>query len=131
MAKIGNLGKLIVFEVSSRKVLTFDNLQRTVKGRWATHDTIGGKPQSEFLGPDNQSITLPIFLSSTHRVKPRVTLDRIAAAVERGETYPLVIGGKKIGRSWKIVSASETWNKVIRNGRLVEARVTLTLEECI
>ena len=56
MAVVGNLGSLITFEVSSDKVLTFDKMKRTVKGRWATHDAIGGKTKSEFLGAGNASI---------------------------------------------------------------------------
>lgn len=76
MAVVGNLGSLITFEVSSDKVLTFDKMKRTVKGRWATHDAIGGKTKSEFLGAGNASITLPIFLSSMHGVRPRVTLEQ-------------------------------------------------------
>jgi phage protein U len=132
MAVVGNLGNLITFEVSSDKVLTFDKMKRTVKGRWATHDAIGGKTKSEFLGAGNASIALPIFLSSMHGVRPRVTLERIADAVERGEYYPLVIGGRSVGRNkWRITSASETWDTIIRDGILVEANVTLNLEEYV
>lgn len=132
MAVVGNLGSLITFEVSSDKVLTFDKMKRTVKGRWATHDAIGGKTKSEFLGAGNASITLPIFLSSMHGVRPRVTLEQIADAVERGEYYPLVIGGRSVGRNkWRITSASETWDTIIRDGILVEANVTLNLEEYV
>lgn len=132
MATIGNLGKLITFEVSTDKVLTFDRMQRTVSGRWTTHDVIGKKPKSEFLGPGNGSITLPIFLSAAHGVKPRKTLERIANAVEQGKYYRLVIGGRTVGKNkWRITSSSETWEKVIKDGGLVEASVTLTLEEYV
>ncbi len=132
MAVIGNLGKLITFEVSSDKVLTFDRMQRTVKGRWTTHDVISGKPKAEFLGADNEGITLPIFLSASHGVRPRTTLERIADAVEKGKYFPLVIGGRSVGKNkWRITSSSETWDKVIKNGVLVEASVTLTLEEYV
>ena len=33
---IGNFGSLIRFRVSDNRVLTFKNLQKTVKGRWGT-----------------------------------------------------------------------------------------------
>lgn len=128
---IGNLGGLITFEVSSDKVLTFNRMQRSVKGRWATHDVIGGKTKSEFLGAGNAGISLQIFLSAAHGVKPRTTLERIADAVERGEYFPLVIGGRAVGTNWRITSASETWNKVLEKGVLVEASVTLNLEEYV
>lgn len=130
MATIGNLGKLIVFEVSSKKIQTFESMKQTVKGRWATHAVIGGKPISEFLGSDLSSITLTIMLSVNHGVRPRATIEKIEKAVESGTPYPLVIGGKQVGKyQWKITSMSESWDKVIRDGALVEAKLTLTLEE--
>lgn len=129
---VGNLGKLITFEVSSRKVLTFDQMQRSVKGRWATHDVIGGKVKSEFLGADVASITLPIYLSAMHGVRPRRTIELINDAIESGQYFTFVVGGRAVGRyQWRITSSSETWDKVILNGILVEAKLTLTLEEYV
>lgn len=61
MAVVGNLGSLITFEVSSEKVLTFDKMKRTVKGRWATHDAIGGKTKSEFWGQEMQVLRCRFF----------------------------------------------------------------------
>ncbi len=130
MAQIGNLGSLITFEVSSDKILTFSKLTRTVKGRWNTHNVISGKPISEFVGPDEGSIQLPIFLSVMHGISPRDTMEKIENAVENGTPLTFVVGGRKIGNyQWKITSMSETWNKVIKDGQLAEANVTLTLEE--
>lgn len=129
---VGNLGKLITFEVSSSKVLTFDQMQRSVKGRWATHDAIGGKVKSEFLGADVASITLPIYLSAMHGVRPRRTIELINDAIESGQYFTFVVGGRAVGRyQWRITSSSETWDKVILNGILVEAKLTLTLEEYV
>ena len=129
---VGNLGKLITFEVSSRKVLTFDQMQRSVKGRWATHDVIGGKVKSEFLGADVASITLPIYLSAMHGVRPRRTIELINDAIESGQYFTFVVGGHAVGRyQWHITSSSEAWDKVILDGILVEAKLTLTLEEYV
>ena len=129
---VGNLGKLITFEVSSSKVLTFDQMQRSVKGRWATHDVIGGKVKYEFLGADVASITLPIYLSAMHGVRPRRTIELINDAIESGQYFTFVVGGRAVGRyQWRITSSSETWDKVILNGILVEAKLTLTLEEYV
>lgn len=132
MAEIGNLGELITFQVSSKKVLTFHDMQRTSRGRWASHEIIGKKARSQFLGPDLQQITLPIFLSSMHRVKPRKTIDRILKAIEKGTPYTFVIGGKKVGKyQWVVENMSDTWNEIIEDGRLVAANVTLTLREYV
>lgn len=132
MATIGNLGNLITFSVSSDKVLTFDRMQRNISGRWATHEVIGGKPKLEFLGSDDRTVTLPIFLSAAHGIKPRKTLDNIADAVENGTVLTFVVGGKTIGKNkWVITSSSETWDVLIKDGQLVQASVSLTLKEYV
>lgn len=130
MAQIGNLGSLIIFEVSSNKVLTFDGLRRTVKGRWTAHNIIGSRPVPEYLGADRQSVTLPIFITAAHRINPRQIIERIGQAAEKGTPYTLVIGGKKIGANqWIIESVSETWGEIIEDGRLMSAHLELVLSE--
>ena len=132
MAQIGNLGKLIVFEVSSDKVLTFKNMTQTVKGRWTTHAIIGNKPVSEFLGAGQRNISLPIFLSVNHGVRPRSTIEKIEKAIENGTPYSFVIGGNKVGSNqWVITEMSETWDEIIKDGRLASANLTLTLAEYV
>lgn len=132
MATIGNLGKLITFEVSSKKVLTFRNMTQTVKGRWATHTVIGKKPVSEFLGADQRTLSLTIFLSATHGVKPRKTIKKIEEAVEKGKSYKLVIGGEQVGKNkWVITDMSETWGDIISDGCLVSANLTINLAEYV
>lgn len=132
MAHIGNLGKLIVFEVSSDKVLTFRNMTKKVSGRWTTHNIIGNKPKSEFLGAGQGNINLTIFLSVNHGVKPRSTIEKIEKAVENGTPFSFVIGGKKVGSNqWVITDMSEEWNTIIQDGVLVSANLTITLNEYV
>lgn len=130
MGKIGNLGKLIVFEVSTKKVLTFNKMMQTVKGRWAVQEPILGKPYPEFLGPGQRTISLPVHLSVMHGVAPRKTMERIEKAVEDGTPYPLIIGNKKVGSyQWVITEMSEAWGEVIQGGRLASVNLTLSLGE--
>lgn len=129
---IGSLGKTITFEVSDKKVLTFTNLSRTVKGRWTQHNIVESKPKSEFLGPDLDGITFKISLSAMHGVKPRKTLEKIEKAVQKGTVMNFVVGGKKVGgNSWVITAVSEAWNCVYSKGEIVTADVTLTLQEYV
>ena len=130
MSKIGNLGKLITFKVSSKKVLTFNDMTRKVSGRWAEHEVIRGKPKTEFLGAALQEVSFTIILSSMLGVKPRKTLERIRKAVEKGECFTFVIGGKTVSKNkWKITEASETWDIIMSKGELVQAKLELTLSE--
>lgn len=132
MAEIGNLGSLITFAVSSSKVLTFNKMTQTIKGRWATHSVVNAKPKTEFLGADLRGIVLNIKLDATHGVKPRNTLKEIEKAVENGTAMQLVIGGKKVGDyKWVITQASETWDTIFSKGELIQASVSLTLQEYV
>lgn len=130
MGKIGNLGNLIIFEVSTNKVLTFDKMKQTIKGRWAVQEPILGKPYPEFLGPGQRTISLPIYLSAMHGVRPRKTMERIEESVEDGTPYSLIIGNKKVGSyQWVILEMSEAWGEIIEDGRLVSVNLTLSLGE--
>ena len=127
---IGTLGSKIIFEVSDATVLTFQSMTREVAGRWVTHEVAGVKPKQEFLGPDNQKITLPITLSAALGVRPRAVLETIEAMVEAGTAEYLVIGTKPVGKNpYCLTGSSETWDKVYNHGELAKATVTIALEE--
>jgi hypothetical protein len=127
---IGNLGKLITFKTSDKRILTFSNLQQTVSGRWSTHERIMRKPLSEFNGADLRSITFTIQLDAMLGVRPRKTLEKIEKSVENGLTYPMVIGGKKIGKNkWAITKISEKWNVIYNKGELAKATLDISLTE--
>lgn len=127
---IGTLGSKIVFEVSDDKVLTFTELGREVAGRWATHEAMGVKPKAEFLGPDNQTINLPITLSAALGVRPREVLEAVEAMVEAGVAEYLIIGSRPVGKNpFRLTGSSETWGNVYNRGELAKASLTITLEE--
>lgn len=132
MAVIGNLGKLITFEVSAEYVLTIQKMTQTVKSRWANHAVIGGKPQLEFLGPDIREISFSVLLSASHGIRPRTTMERIERAIENGENNPFILGGRSVGiHNWVITNMSESWDIIIQDGKLVQGKVTLTLQEYV
>ncbi|MBQ9487275.1 MAG: phage tail protein [Selenomonadaceae bacterium] len=68
---IGAFGEL-VFEVSARRVVTFDSYKRTTKAKYATHEIIGRPPVLEFTGRELEEITLTITLISCLGVTPEV-----------------------------------------------------------
>lgn len=130
MSVVGTLGKKIVFEVSDKQAMLLQDMSREIKGRWTTHATFGSKPKAEYLGPDNQSVSLSIYLSSSLGVRPRKVLDAIAKMVEAGSAERLIIGGKPVGkRPFRLSSASEAWGTIYNRGELARATVSLTLEE--
>lgn len=130
MAKIGNFGKLIVFETSDARILQPKGLKKEVSGRWASHSRIGKKPLKQFLGPEADKVTFSITLDVNHGVKPRKTIKAIENYVKKGTPDKLVIGGEMIMDNKAIITAiSETWDEIWNGGELIRASMDLTLEE--
>lgn len=128
---IGNFGKLITFETSSKKILTFKELKRDGDARWKKHERgAGKKPLPEFLGPDLDTFKLSIVLDARHGVKPRSTMTSIRKHKNAGTPEYLVIKGAKVcSNKLVITKMSETWAEVWNKGELVRAEMELTLME--
>lgn len=130
IAGIGHIGKNIVFETSDRRILNFTKMQRTVKGRWASHSRVGEKPQKQFLGPDAEQLTFSITLNAEHGVRPRETIENIEKVIQTGEPQIVVIGQKKVGNNkYVITEMSENWETILNKGEVVKISCDLTLEE--
>lgn len=130
MASIGHIGKTIVFETSDKKILNFKKMQRTVKGRWASHPRINKKPKKQFLGPESDQITFTITLNALHGVKPRKTVNNIEKLIRTGKPQTVVIGGKKVGTNkYVITEISESWDTILNGGEVVKITCDITLEE--
>lgn len=127
---IGHIGKTVVFETSDRKILNFTKMQRTVKGRWASHSRIGKKPKKQFLGPDADQLTFSITLNAEHGVRPRKTIENIEKLILTGKPQTVVIGSKKVGSNkYAITEISESWETILNKGEVVKITCDITLEE--
>jgi phage protein U len=129
MAKIGSFGT-VVFEVSPKRILTFDELKRKSGSRWEEHEVIGGKPIPEFIGQTLDEITLPILLRASAGVDPKVELDKLRDFKNNGRTSFLIIGGSSVSTSqWYLEDMSEVHKVYDGKGRLITAEVELVLKE--
>lgn len=127
---IGHIGKTVVFETSDAKILNFKKMQRTVKGRWASHSRVGKKPKKQFLGPDADQLTFTITLNAEHGVKPRKTVENIEKLIRTGKPQTVVIGSKKVGfNKYAITEISESWETILNRGEVVKITCDITLEE--
>ena len=127
---IGHIGKTVVFETSDRKILNFTKMQRTVKGRWASHSRRGKKPKKQFLGPDADQLTFSITLNAEHGVRPRKTIENIEKLIRTGKPQTVVIGSKKVGSNkYAITEISESWETILNKGEVVKITCDITLEE--
>lgn len=128
---IGQYGKVIKFEVSDRKVLTFSDMERTQEGRWKDHEIPGVVPQAEFVGPSATTMTLKIKLKAQLGVKPRAMIAALERCARNGSVDTLVIGGSKYGwgsAKWIVTSVTDKWDRFIGGG-LMEAGCTVEFKE--
>lgn len=121
---------IVVFEVSDDKIHTFEGFTRDSNIRQAKHDIHLQKPKSEFLGPELDNIAFVIKLKAQFGVNPRDEMDKLLILQRVGIPVVLTIGNKNIGMNkWTIVSLGQAWETVDNEGRLLEAQLSVTLEE--
>lgn len=128
--EIGSWGRDLVFSTSDRRILNFQKFSRSSGSEWATHSRIGKKDQAEYLRPKLQKVTFTMKLDATLGVRHRSMLDLLILYAERGTVNILVIGGKRVGEYyWMITDLSEAWETVLNRGELVSAKVNVTMQE--
>ncbi|MBP1924587.1 phage protein U [Sedimentibacter acidaminivorans] len=122
----------IVFETSDKRILNFNNFKRNISSRWATHEVIGKKPASEFLGANLDTISFTIHLSGQYGIKPQEEMDRWLIKCRAGTVETLVIGNKALGMDkWKVLSVSQMWNTILNKGEVFSSDVDIELEEYV
>lgn len=128
---IGALGT-IPFEVSEKVIRTFSDFSRTTAGRWTSHEILGRKPKTQFLGPGLDRITFSIRLDVRFGVRPEEEINKLMELARVGKAVPFVIGGKGYGTGlWTIQSVEQTWGHVDNKGKVLIATANLTLEEYV
>lgn len=128
---LGSLGD-VVFEVSSREVITFDGLKRNTKARYGNHEIIGQKPLLEYLGPDGEEISFSMKFSTSWGVDPTEQANKLRELCEKGEAMYLIIGNQTIGANmWVIESVSEAMTTVDNMGRVIVSEVDVSLKEYV
>jgi len=118
------------FTVSNVRILTPSNLKGSTGSDWATHDVVGGKARSEYLGPKLKSYTLDMRLRAQDGVNPRQTLEYFQRMAEKGVADYFIIGNRPLSSyRFRLVSVSDAWDAVLNGGALIECTLTLSIEE--
>lgn len=128
---LGYLGD-IQFNVSSKQVLTFQDLSHSSSAKFHNHEIIGQKPLSEFLGCDLDKITLSIELNSSLGVNIKSQLEKITKYEQSGQPLDFVIGSEPFGQDkWIIESTGRAYDIIYSNGACTSLKLDLNLAEYI
>ena len=126
---VGYLGD-IPFLSSRYIVRTLDGYQKSASGRWATHDIIGQKPVSEFLGPGQEEISFDMTLRTDLGVIPADEIKKLEKLRDTGQAVTLVMGTDVIGDTlWTVASISSSVTHWGAFGTPIAATVNVTLKE--
>lgn len=124
---IGYIGS-VVFATSSKKILTFKDLEFSLSPRWGEHTPMMDTPKQEFIGPGAKEISLAIHLNTRHGVDPQKQLEQLEESANTGEVLPFFLGEKPVGNF--VIKELKAVCKFISNqGRIHSIDVSLTMKE--
>jgi len=108
------------------QTLPYQSLQRDVDYRWPVNNRIGLRPLPQFLGVNEEKITLSGVLL------PEITGGKLSLLVlnlmaDQGKVWPLLDGSGTIYGLFLINSVSETQTEFFANGLARKIEFTLTL----
>lgn len=126
---VGSLGP-VVFSVSDAFVRTISGYSRKTSVRIESHDIIGQKPLSEWVGMSCDSISFTVKLSAFRGVNPKEEAEKLRRMAERGEAVTFVMGGAPVTQNkWLIESVDEDANYYDRMGNIISSDVKLSIRE--
>lgn len=129
MAVIGSYAGL-VFEISDKRNVTFNDFKRYTTPRWDTHDILQNKPLPEFKGPGLDEISFVIKLRADLGVNPEVAMAKLREFARKGHTSLFIRGNQPISvNHWAITKASELHKVIDNKGNILSMEVELTLME--
>lgn len=126
---VGSVGD-IVFEVSDKRVRTFNDFKRDGQARFATHEVLGKKPVLEFIGPDIETISFSVRFDSFLGLEPTDEIQKLRGIRDKGEPVELILSGMPVSENlWVLDSLSEAHLHFDNNGRVLVAETEMSLKE--
>ena len=101
-----------VFDVATA---AYQTLERTTAWRHSVQNPVGQRPNYQFLGPGEDSITLSGTLYP-HFTGGRLSLDALRVMAEQGKGWPLIEGSGRLHGFWSVTEVRETATHFLRDG---------------
>ncbi len=114
--------------VFSVDTLTFNELQRSRSWSLASNDIAQGRPQYQFTGVGEETISIPFLIYQEHGFGTRQSVDDLAEMADTGAGYVLIDGTGYIYGVFAIDSIDDTRSFLTINGvpRKVDGTLKLT-----
>ena len=114
--------------VFSVDTLTFNELQRSRNWSFASNDIAQGRPQYQFTGAGEETISIPFLIYQEHGFGNRQSVDDLAEMADTGAGYVLIDGSGYIYGVFAIDSIDDNRSFLTINGvpRKVDGTLKLT-----
>ena len=100
--------------------------------RTSTHEIIGEKALTEYLGPGLQEISFTIKLNAQWGVNPLTEIERLIDYCESGTVLTFTMGNKRVGNyRWLIDSVDTTAKYYDFQGNILSAEASIKLKEYV
>ena len=121
---------VVVFEVSDKRILTFDGFKRNNKINFAKNNVLLQKPVSEYVGQELDSISFTVSFKSELGTDPRTEADKLIYLHRDGAVVTLILWGKAFGTyRWVITNLDMDWTRINKIGYCRAIECGITLEE--
>lgn len=122
----------LVFEVSTEKVLTYDEYKRESKARYARHELINQTSVLEYLGRDLEEITFTMMFTVSLGINPAEETSKVRKLCLDGVADYLILGNTVVGENlWTIESVSEAKKAVDHFGKTIVSSVEVKMVEYV
>ncbi len=131
MAIIGSFGD-VIFEVTTDKILTFNDLEKKSSAKWNEHDIQGNKAKLEFNGPGLIDASYSLLLRAEQGINPLKEIAKLERMQNKGEAYHFILGQKPIApNKFVITDITSGLRKIDQMGNVLSAEVTVSLKEYV
>lgn len=122
----------LVFEVSTEKVITYDDYKRETKARYARHELINQTSVLEYLGRDLEEITFTMMFTVSLGVDPAEETSKLRRMCLDGVADYLILGNTVVGENlWTIESVGEAKKAVDHFGKTIVSSVNVKMVEYV
>lgn len=117
---------ILGYFVFSLHTLAYQDLQRQLAWRHASTSRVGARPAHQFIGPDEETLTLNGVLLP-ELAGTRLSLELLAAMAETGNAWPLIQGDGTLFGEYLITGIQTTGTLHFQDGapRRIEFQITL------
>lgn len=123
---VGSFG-MLVFEVASRRLATWETLSLSASRRYADHEPVVGKPVDEAGGLSLKAFDLSVIFARAWGVEPREESRKLFELLD-GDPQRLIIGDENFGPC-TLRDVSQQWENCDKRGNPAVVRASLKFVE--